>query len=305
MAKPTLPVTIVAGFLGVGKTTLLNHLLAAPDGRRLAVLVNDFGKINIDASLIEARDGDVVSLANGCICCSIGDDLGGALLDLNALSPRPDHVVIETSGIAFPGRVRDIVEMLPGFRCEAVIVLADGERMLDQVEDPQIGALIRDQIAAADLLALNKLDLAGRAGMQRNRDWLVSRFPKLAICDCANAELPSSLVLGWVGSNRLSLTTDNGPGFKSGLFRSSRPIDRARFTALIEDSPPCLLRAKGFIRFADRPTATEVFQLAGQRWRLSSAVGDRATETALVYITHANAPAVSKWKKRLEKTIYK
>ena len=99
-----LPVTVIGGYLGAGKTTLVNHLLRHAEGRRLAVLVNEFGELPIDADLIEAEGDDLISISGGCVCCSFGSDLTAALLRLAALEPRPDHVVIEASGVAIPGR---------------------------------------------------------------------------------------------------------------------------------------------------------------------------------------------------------
>ena len=102
MAPEPIPVTVIGGFLGAGKTTLLNHILSANHGRRVGVLVNDFGAINIDATLVVGVDGDTVSLANGCICCSMRDDLVGACLALLARPERPDHLIVETSGVSDP-----------------------------------------------------------------------------------------------------------------------------------------------------------------------------------------------------------
>ena len=99
------PILLVAGFLGAGKTSVVNHLLAQAEGRRIAALVNDFGTINIDAALIEGASEGVVSLANGCICCSLEGDLLRSLAAMLRRDPRPDHIVIETSGIAEPGEV--------------------------------------------------------------------------------------------------------------------------------------------------------------------------------------------------------
>lgn len=92
------PVSIISGFLGSGKTSLLNHLLANAKGRKLAALVNDFGALNIDSELIAAQNGNQISLANGCVCCSIGDDLTVALAQVMMQETRPDHILIEASG---------------------------------------------------------------------------------------------------------------------------------------------------------------------------------------------------------------
>ena len=109
-----LPVTLVSGYLGAGKTTLINHLLRHANGRRLMVMVNDFGELPIDTDLIESRLGNTITLANGCICCSIGTDLAGAFIDLLNLDPMPDHLLIEASGVAEPHRIANIARAEPG-----------------------------------------------------------------------------------------------------------------------------------------------------------------------------------------------
>ena len=196
MARGPIPVTIIGGYLGVGKTTLLNSLIRSEDRRRLAVLVNDFGSINIDAELIAEQAGGVVSLANGCICCSVGDDLGFALLDVADLDPAPDHIVIEASGIANPARVRGIISMLAKIRVEATVVLAETARLRERANDAQIGGLIGDQLAAADLLILNKIDLATASELGDTEQWLAANYPNTVLLQASHADLPAELILG-------------------------------------------------------------------------------------------------------------
>ena len=124
-ALPPLPVTVIAGYLGAGKTTLVNHLLRHAGGRRLSVLVNDFGKIAIDADLIAARDGDSMTLANGCVCCSIGGDLYRALTRALDRRPRADALVIEASGVAEPARLAEIARAEPDLLLAGIVVLVD------------------------------------------------------------------------------------------------------------------------------------------------------------------------------------
>ena len=99
------PVTLIGGYLGSGKTTVLNHLIRHADGRRLVVLVNDIGAVNVDAALVAEHDGDTMTLTNGCVCCSITDDLGLTLESIRQMPEPPDHVVMELSGVAEPARV--------------------------------------------------------------------------------------------------------------------------------------------------------------------------------------------------------
>jgi len=119
-----MPVTIIGGYLGSGKTTLINHLLRNANGIRLAVMVNDFGNLAIDAELIEAQDGDVISLSGGCICCSYGDDLSAALLKLQTGGVPPEHIFIEASGVALPGAIGKTLSLLRAYRLDGIVVLA-------------------------------------------------------------------------------------------------------------------------------------------------------------------------------------
>ena len=109
--RPTIPLTIIAGYLGSGKTTLLNHLIAQCDTSRFAILVNDFGKLNIDAELVELEGGKAYRLESGCICCNIGNSLMTTLLELLRIDPRPERILIEASGVADPARIADIARL--------------------------------------------------------------------------------------------------------------------------------------------------------------------------------------------------
>ncbi|MBA3508391.1 MAG: GTP-binding protein, partial [Betaproteobacteria bacterium] len=120
-APGSLPLTVIGGFLGAGKTTLLNHLLGAPHGRRLAVLVNDFGPINIDAALIRSRSEDTISLANGCACCSVAGDLTRALIELAQRDEPPDAIVLEASGLADPHGIAQVALANPALRLDGVL----------------------------------------------------------------------------------------------------------------------------------------------------------------------------------------
>src|SRR5882724_5323882 len=163
------PILLVAGFLGAGKTTVVNHLLAHAEGRRIAAVVNDFGAINIDAELIAGASDGVVNLSNGCICCSLEGDLLRTLATLLRRDPRPEFIVIETSGVADPSDiVRNLMDPLIWREAplEAVLCVVDATTTVEALNN----ALLRSQLRAADVVALSKMDLVDAAGRAKLRD---------------------------------------------------------------------------------------------------------------------------------------
>ena len=176
------PVLLVAGFLGAGKTTVVNHLLAHAEGRRIAAVVNDFGAVNIDAELIAGASDGVVSLANGCICCSLEGDLLRTLAALLRRSPRPEFIVIETSGVADPADiVRNLMDPVISREAplETVLCVVDATASAEALND----ALLRSQLRAADVVALSKVDLADAAGLERVRAAVAAAKPAAVLVD--------------------------------------------------------------------------------------------------------------------------
>ena len=133
-----IPLSVIGGYLGAGKTTLLNHLLRNSEGRRYAVLVNDFGSINIDAALIESQDDSVIKLDNGCVCCSLVNGLAETLHRIRQMEPWPEHVIVEASGVADPVRISHHAYVAP-YRPEAVLVVADAETLRQKGGDRFMG----------------------------------------------------------------------------------------------------------------------------------------------------------------------
>ncbi|NBR90236.1 MAG: GTP-binding protein, partial [Rhodobacteraceae bacterium] len=158
MTLPRLPLTVLGGYLGAGKTTLLNRLLAEDHGQRIMVMVNDFGAINIDASLITAADGDTLTLSNGCVCCTMGSDLFMAMGDALDRRPRPDHLVIEASGVADPAKIADAARTEPEMSYGGIAVVVDAENWPALADDPLIGAQLQDQVRVADMLLISKAE---------------------------------------------------------------------------------------------------------------------------------------------------
>ena len=228
-----IPVTVIGGYLGSGKTTLINALLRGGHDRRLAVLVNDFGAIDIDARLILDHDGDTISLANGCVCCTIADALGDALDKVLTMRPPPDHIVIEASGVANPARIGMYGQGWPGLRLDGIVVVADGESVQMRSEDKFVGATVRQQVAAADLLILSKVDLLTVEQRVAARRWLERQAPDGRIATACHGDLPAAVLLGQtaVHDRRYPARDDETVGhdaYRTVAFRSAQPLDRTR-----------------------------------------------------------------------------
>ena len=188
--------TVIGGFLGAGKTTLLNRLLADARGQRYAVLVNDFGAVNVDAALVASASGDAIALTNGCVCCSIGDDLSAALLRVLQAQPPFDAIVVEASGVSDPWRIAQIASADPMLALGGVLVLADASVLREQMRDALLADTLERQLRAADLIVLNKTDLASAEELQALRDWLDALLPDTPRFETRHAALPRELLHG-------------------------------------------------------------------------------------------------------------
>lgn len=287
------PLTIVAGYLGAGKTTLINRLLAQPHGKRLAVLVNDFGDINIDASLIASHDGDTISLTNGCVCCSISDALGDALDQVTAMVPPPDQIVVEASGVSDPAKVAHYGLGWPGVTLDSVLTLADAETVQGRATDKFVGHLVQQQLRSADLVVLTKPDLLDEARLREVEQWAASLANGAPLVRATNGDLPAAMVLGDGGTagpfqaRQRNTAMDNSPvhgHFESVSAEFSSPIDREHFCAFADALPPEVWRAKGLLRFSAEPEELWIFHKAGQRWSLSAHESPSAQTSASVLI---------------------
>jgi len=219
--KKSIPVTILTGFLGAGKTTLLNHLLHGEHGLRVAVMVNDFGAVNIDSQLIVGvKDEDTVNLSNGCICCTIRGDLLNAAVQLATRPDRPDFLIVEASGVADPvSIVTTFASELarPHFLLDSVLTVVDAEQALEHILSREatrkkFGAKIEDflytffpskqaelyenQIRTADLVVLNKTDLLDADSLNVVRDWLQDIHSNARRFETTFGRIPLELAIG-------------------------------------------------------------------------------------------------------------
>jgi G3E family GTPase len=281
-----IPVTLIGGYLGAGKTTLVNHLLRERGNRRIAVLVNDFGELPIDDALIESRDGPVLHLAGGCVCCSFGSDLMAALQQMLALQPRHEHILIETSGVALPATVARMLGLLPGLQLDAVLVLADADTLRERAADRYVGELVRQQLLEADLLLLNKIDLVPEAELPRLIDWLTGSAPQARVLACQQARLPPGLLLD-IGTmpavpRTRHVTADASTLFDSLSLEFGHNVDVRALVGLLAMPSMQLLRAKGLMR--DRDGQPRAMQLVGQRHSLAPSTHDLPQGGRLVCI---------------------
>ena len=260
------PVTLISGYLGAGKTTLVNALLRGADGRRLAVLVNDFGELPVDADLIEAREGNLISVSGGCICCSFGSDLIGALMELRAGDRLIDHLLIETSGVALPASIAQSLRLLPDLDLNGIIGLADAETVRERASDRYMGDTVLAQLASSDIIVLNKIDLVSPEQASAARVWLNEIAPRARVLPARNASLPPDLILTRHGGRQPGHFLATGHD-KSKLATISLEIigngDPESLARALADPALGLLRAKGIV--CDRDGKLTAIHVMGLR----------------------------------------
>lgn len=283
------PVTLIGGYLGAGKTTLVNHLLRHAQGLRLAVLVNDFGDINIDTDLIESRTGDVINLAGGCVCCSFGSDLMTTLGSLVSMDPAPDHILIETSGVAQPAAVARTLRLVASLRHDATVVLADCETTREKARDRYLGDTVIAQLREADLVILNKTDLVDPQTLEQLHAWIESTQPRAAVIESVRAKVdpqvifelmsdfdPDNAANGWLRPGRRRTAsfgrwTASAPArnrFESASLEFADRIDPEMLATALVDPELQLYRAKALA--PNRDGQGFVIQVVGARSEVSA-----------------------------------
>jgi G3E family GTPase len=294
-----LPVTIVTGFLGSGKTTLVNHILAEQRGLRIAVMVNEIGDLAIDNELIVGAGDGMVELSNGCICCSINNDLVDAIFRVLSREPRVGYLIVETTGLADPLPVV-LTFMRPQFRgsvrVDAIVALADAESFSLDLFDSKPAL---NQLRYADFVVLNKCDLVAAAQADAVEDKIRTIAAGARIVRASRAQVALPLVLGDRGlrpareldrhdrddrddrhEHRDHIAAD---GFDAVSFASDRAFLADEFQAFLEQLPANVFRAKGILAIAG-VARRHLFHLVGRRFTLDEAPPGLGGRNRLVVI---------------------
>lgn len=287
------PITILTGFLGSGKTTLLNHILNSDHGLKIAVLVNDFGAINIDTQLVVGVEGETINLSNGCICCTIRGDLMRATLDLLRRDDPPEYIIIEASGVSDPVAVAltfRVPDFFPLVKLDGVIAVIDAEQFLTlEGEDRVLGL---DQVGFADIVVINKTDLVTEVYLEQVRERVREIVPEARIIEAVQARIPLELVIG-VGAyvpERLAERSardvhvhavdedhhhnddhhhhDHTLVYSTWSWECDMPLAMDRLRDVLETLPLAVYRAKGIFYISEYADSRCVFQMVGKRAEL-------------------------------------
>ena len=295
--KHPVPFTVIGGFLGSGKTTLLNHLLSEPSGVRYAVLVNDFGELNIDESLIRAHDGETISLTNGCVCCSISNDFISTLISLVKRAEEFDQIVVEASGVSEPARIMDIARLDPDLTPNGTIVLVDASEVKNHFGDRYVGSVVSEQLKTAELLIVNKIDLVKESELIRLEAWLEEVAPSVVRLKTSGAKVALPMIFGELSKKTSispSVTENAHSSFRSISLQAAIPIVRASFEDWKDQLPASVIRGKGVLHFKDDPEKTWIWQKVGRSNSLKSIKsGKRNGTSKLLLIGTIKMPLVS------------
>ncbi len=289
MTEP-IPFTVVGGYLGAGKTTLVNRILTGDHGRRIAVIVNDFGEVAVDAALLEPAAGGIRALANGCVCCTLTDGFAATLAEIVALDPVPDHLLVEVSGVGDPWAVAQWGRT-PGFALDGVVVIADPQTVGERAEDRYVGDTVTAQLRSADLVLLSRADVL-EAGVMDAAEATVSRLSHALVL--RGTDVPLDLLLGRpaVGAAAPGPHADH----RSWSWRPV-PAGREELAGWLAGAPGGVVRVKGVVDPIEPGAAQLVAQLVGNRVEVTKRRGTSVVEPVMSVIATlaVDESAVDAW----------
>lgn len=241
------PLTVITGYLGSGKTTLLRHILEKTD-KRLAIVMNEFGDIAIDAKIIKGKNVNIAELEGGCVCCSLTGEFEYAVREILE-KVKPEWIILETTGTAEPDAIVLNIEELPELRLDAVITIADADAL---TRFPQLGHIGRVQLEMADILLINKKDLITKEQLEEVEKEVKKSNPKAVIVITEHCNVPLNLLFGiGAGKKAIPRKTRHEKGIEHFSFTTENILDKKKFESFLQTLPKEMYRAKGFVRFKE------------------------------------------------------
>ena len=259
--------------------------------------MNDFGALNIDSELVVGVESNVISLANGCVCCQVRDDLVEAAQEIVSRDDGVDYIILEASGVADPSSLFTTFhhpDLRDDFRLDSISCVVDADQVLQEDEHPQLRELKLRQIAFSDLVIVNKVDLAGRDKVKEVRDWIDNRMNRVRIVETEYGNVPLEILLSVgrfdpafsAGGLSVHHEHDHGETFETASFETTLAIDLKRLEATARKLPGGIYRCKGIVYCSDDPSRRAVLQVVGRRVDVSilDGWGDQERSTRIVAI---------------------
>ena len=265
-------------------------------GVRFAILVNDFGDLNIDASLIASHKGETISLTNGCICCNMVDGFVETMIKLMKRIDEFDQIVIEASGVSEPDRIMDIARLDPELIPNGIIIMIDGVNIRNQIEDPYVGKIVLEQMKSAEIQIINKSDLLETEELNDLEDWIAMTTPSPFRVVSTQGKVSLPLIFGFIeeikkdGSNsqhnQSSQNAEPNPlPFKSVSLKSQSILQIQTFKDWVDHLPDSVIRGKGVLQLENNPLESFIWQKVGKNYSLtkfSTPLNNEGSELLLI-----------------------
>jgi G3E family GTPase len=280
----SIPVTIVSGYLGAGKTTLVNNALRKANGLKLAILVNEFGNLAIDEDLIISQDENMISLAGGCICCSYGNDMLLSLKELASLDTKPDHIILEASGVAIPSSIEQSISLIGDCYTESIVSIIDSEQIQDQLSNKYVSDTILAQIESADLIFANKIDLI--LDEQSFLSWVKNHYLLNKAIRVSHSEVELDVLLGVnrqprpIRDTTKEIKINHTNVFWSEVFIPNDFVNPIELSKSLTKQAIHLVRAKGHLRGVDGKMY--LLQTVGHRYYVEPADNEKKPGLVLI-----------------------